>query len=337
MAYSYAPLQNTNSIRLLHLRPSTGNSSLEANLASCGLEDCGFYEALSYVWGEPSLTELLLVNDQEFKISKNLHTILLHLRYPDKRRILWIDAICINQQDGIDKGEQVALMGQIYQQAETVLCWLGELLMHRLWALEFLQVLAEEAPRYIEPDQVECFWTFLGDKLVPGANVNLVVEAALEAHVEAIYECDWFTRLWVVQGLALARTPRILCGTYDLSWQEFELATRVIACCLRKMGPCPKNLRSFQDAWDIISLRREYSLNMSAISDRPVLLRLDLPWTIGRLAWDTRKRKCQDEKDKVYALLSLTASGNEIFVPEAFIPNYTRLAEWAYHQFWWRF
>jgi hypothetical protein len=167
--------------------------------------------------------------------------------------------------------------------------------------------------------------------------VNLVVEAALEAHVEAIYESDWFTRIWVVQELALARNPRILCDTYDLSWQEFELATRVIAHCLRNIGPSPKNLRFIEGAWDIISLRGEYSLNMAAISDRRVLVRLDLPWTIGHLAWDMRRRKCQDDKDRAYALLSLTSSGNEVFVPEAFIPDYTRPVEWAYHQFWRRF
>ena len=56
-------------------------------------------------------------------------------------------------------------------------------------------MLAEEAPRYIKPDQVECYWTFLDDELMPGVDVNLVVEAALEAHVEAVYKSDWFTRL----------------------------------------------------------------------------------------------------------------------------------------------
>jgi hypothetical protein len=206
------PLQNANSIRLHHLGLGCGSTPLKAHLASYRLGNHCSYDALSYAWGEPDLTELLLVDDQEFKISKNLHIILLHLRYPDRIRTLWIDATCINQQDGIEKGQQVALMGQIYQQADTVLCWLGELSTHRLWALEFLQVLAEEAPRYKKPDQVECYWAVLNDGLVPGVDVNMVVEAALETHVEAVYKSDWFTRLWIVQELALARNPRILCG-----------------------------------------------------------------------------------------------------------------------------
>jgi hypothetical protein len=210
--------------------------------SSCKLStrDHCSYDALSYAWCEPDLTELLLVDNQEVKISKNLHTILLHLRYPDRIHTLWIDAICISQQDGIEKGQQVTLMGQIYQRADTVFCWLGRLSAHRLRALEFLQVLAEEAPRYKEPDQVEFYWTIIDDELVPGVDVNLVVEAALKAHVEVVYESDWFTRLLIVQELALARNPRILCGAHDLSWEEFELATRILASCLRKISHYPK-------------------------------------------------------------------------------------------------
>ena len=69
-------------------------------------------------------------------------------------------------------------------------------------------------------------WTVLNDELVPGVDVNLVVEAALEAHVEAVYKSDWFTRLWIVQELALARNPRILCGGYDLSWRRFPTSNK---------------------------------------------------------------------------------------------------------------
>ncbi|PMD25594.1 HET-domain-containing protein, partial [Hyaloscypha hepaticicola] len=127
MAYAYTPLQGANSIRLLQLESGSYSAPLKARLASSRLEDhC--YEALSYVWGEPDLSEVLLVDDKEFKISKNLHTILLHLRYLERIRCvrtLWIDAICINQEDVIEKGQQVGFMGRIYEEADDVLCWLG--------------------------------------------------------------------------------------------------------------------------------------------------------------------------------------------------------------------
>jgi hypothetical protein len=344
MAYVYTPLQGANSIRLLQLEPGCYNAPLKARLASSRLRD-HLYEALSYVWGEPDVSEFLFISDKEFKISKNLHTILLHLRFPERiRRVrtLWIDAICINQEDMIEKGQQVGFMGRIYEQAGNVLCWLGELSIHRLWAMEFLQVLAEESPRYKKKDKVDFVWTFLGDELLPSTDVSLVIEAALEAHVETIYESDWFTRLWVVQEVALAKNVKILCGGYDLSWRDFQIATRILVWCLDKMlrhssHPKLKALEYIEGAWDIVSVWARYSLNVRPVSAGPITLQLNSPWNIGSLAWDMRKRNCRDDRDRVYALLSLTGHTMNVNIPDPFVPDYTRSVEWAYHQFWRRF
>ena len=150
MAYSYTPFANENSIRLLHLEPGFDGTPLQASLSVHDLDGQFPYDALSYVWGKPDLNKSLSIDEHELRITYNLHTSLRHLRYPDRVRTLWIDAICINQQDLTEKGPQVALMGRIYRQADTVLCWLGELSTHRLWALQFLHLLAEEASRYLE-------------------------------------------------------------------------------------------------------------------------------------------------------------------------------------------
>ncbi len=344
MTHAYTHLQGANSIRLLQLEPGGYGARLKAHLTSSQLGDHP-YEALSYVWGEPDFSELLFIDDQEFKISKNLHTILRHLRYPERLRcvrILWIDAICINQEDIIEKGQQVGFMGRTFEGAGNVLCWLGELSVHRLWAMEFLQVLAEEAPRFKKQDEVDFMWTFLGDELLPSIDVSLVIEAALEAHVETIYESDWFTRLWVVQEVALAKNVKILCGGYDLSWQEFQIATRILAWCLDKMirhsaHPKLRALKYIKGAWDIVLVRGKYSLNVRPVSARPITLQLNSPWNIGNLAWDMRKRNCRDDSDRVYALVSLTRHTVNVNIPDPFVPDYSRSGEWAYHQFWRRF
>ena len=198
MTFSYGPLSIADSIRLLHIAPGHGNIPISTRLATYQLEDHCSYDALSYVWGESVVTETLLVNQQEFNVSKSLHTILLHLRLPEETRSVWIDAICINQQDSIEKSQQVALMGKIYREANDVLCWLGKLTTHRLWALRFLQTLAEDSSKYIKPDRLEYQWTLalLNDELLPDVDVDGIVAAASEAHVEAVYQSDWFTRLW---------------------------------------------------------------------------------------------------------------------------------------------
>ncbi|CAO2648034.1 Nn.00g089560.m01.CDS01 [Neocucurbitaria sp. VM-36] len=342
MDYSYVPLQGTDSVRLLQLKPGYSSDPLEAHLATYRLAEQCSYDALSYVWGEPDLTEKLDIGDRVLTLSRNLHTILLQLRLPDKVRTLWIDAICINQQDCFEKGQQIALMGDIYQQADTVLCWLGQLSTHRLWALKFLQKLAEDAPEYskLEKD-VGAYWTVTSVDylLLPGVDENLIVAAAVEAHVEAIYESDWFTRLWIVQEVTLASNPMIVCDTFSLTWDEFEIATRLISACLKRASSPPKALLSISDAYTLIHHRAKHSLHKRPITAPQICIEADPPWSLGCVAWNMRERDCKDDRDRVYAVLSLAVNGNglKIWVPEPFVPDYAQPIEWVYYQYWRRY
>ena len=72
--------------------------------------------------------------------------------------------------------------------------------------------------------------------------------------------------------------------------------------------PKLKALEHIKGAWDIVSVWGRYSLNVRPVSARPITLQLNSPWNIGSLAWDMRKRNCKDDRDRVYALLSLTAA-----------------------------
>lgn len=89
------------------------------------------YEALSYTWGDvkdlANRGEILL-HGQEHEITQNLESGLRHLRFKDKPRILWADAVCINQTDLDERVQQVSQMHQIYNPggASHVLVWLGE-------------------------------------------------------------------------------------------------------------------------------------------------------------------------------------------------------------------
>jgi hypothetical protein len=83
------------------------------------------YEALSYTWGSIERTSEITTNDYTLAVTENLHHALRYLRYEDKDRILWIDLICINQDNFQERGHQVAQMKDIYKEAEQVLIWLG--------------------------------------------------------------------------------------------------------------------------------------------------------------------------------------------------------------------
>ena len=83
------------------------------------------YEALSYTWGGTDKPYEIEINGRRMPVTKNLSLALRHLRYPGRDRILWIDAICINQNNNEERGHQVQQMASIYKKAEQVIVWLG--------------------------------------------------------------------------------------------------------------------------------------------------------------------------------------------------------------------
>ena len=72
------------------------------------------FESLSYTWGDPKITEPILVNGHVLNITTNLNAALLALRKTNEERVLWVDAICINQADVQERSEQVLRMRDIY-------------------------------------------------------------------------------------------------------------------------------------------------------------------------------------------------------------------------------
>lgn len=123
--YNYRLLQNERSIRLLRLTPTSLSSPLHCDLFDVDLERCPYFEALSYVWGRMTPGRHILSGGSQLPITENCEAALRCLRRRGRPRVLWVDAICINQSSNEQKSVQVALMGRIYGQAARVLAWLG--------------------------------------------------------------------------------------------------------------------------------------------------------------------------------------------------------------------
>jgi len=112
-------------IRLLELFPGERSSTIAARLVHRSLDENPNYDALSYMWGDPTITVPIKVgNDDNFNITVNLEHALRDLRSTDCVRTLLIDAICINQHNTPERNEQVKLMGTIYEKAALVRTWL---------------------------------------------------------------------------------------------------------------------------------------------------------------------------------------------------------------------
>lgn len=84
------------------------------------------FEALSYAWGSEENSKSISVDGCNFLVGANLYSALLHLQDDFIERILWVDALCINQENTAEKGRQVQSMAKIYAKASRVIVWLGE-------------------------------------------------------------------------------------------------------------------------------------------------------------------------------------------------------------------
>jgi len=176
------------------------------------------FEALSYVWGDPSVTTPIQVNDATLEIGINLRTALLNLRRADSIRILWIDAICMNQNDINERASQVAIMGDIYRKASRTVIWLGDALKTTPACFSMLNTLGNEAmePKASQnPVQVDS-----GSALEKYGN-----DTSLE---ETILENEWWGRVWTAQEVILSRKAVIVQGHYEADWDLFTAAMHYI-------------------------------------------------------------------------------------------------------------
>ena len=164
------------SIRLLRLMPDKDETApIQCQLFNYSPQESGewthLYEALSYVWGDPDKTLPILINEHCFNITVNLYAALLRLRNRSFERIIWVDAVCINQGCKQEKERQIQSMAKIYGQANRVIIWLGETADNSDRALEEIRV----AP---------------GMKSTNSLNGDAI---------PALLQRPWFRRIWVRQ------------------------------------------------------------------------------------------------------------------------------------------
>ncbi|KAF2838747.1 HET-domain-containing protein, partial [Patellaria atrata CBS 101060] len=97
---------------------------ISCSLFVVSLDNKPKYTTLSYVWGDPNITEIFIDN-VPWKVPINFFTVLKRIRCPDLALVVWIDAICIRQTDDKERSYQVALMGEIYSNAIATFVWIG--------------------------------------------------------------------------------------------------------------------------------------------------------------------------------------------------------------------
>ncbi|KAB8242241.1 heterokaryon incompatibility protein-domain-containing protein [Aspergillus flavus] len=295
--YTYRPLaKGTTKIRLLRLLPHENKAArVECELIEYTLTDSVGqhpYEALSYVWGRGGGPQSILIDGRAFRVTQNLHSVLLRLRNHSVVRLLWIDAICINQKDDREKSHQIQLMRKIYGEAWRVIVWLGEEADQSSEALEAIRKAAEDAsvddlPKSYSRDSPD------REKHLPSSL--------------ALVQRPWFQRIWVLQEVALARDIIVMCGPVEMNGYAFISGLQSLEV-LRTAHPKLQGL--VQSAYYLIKdavFRPSYRFNT-----RGTL-------SIGELIdmYHTRHASCLH--DKVYALLGMCSDDPNT---DALRPNY---------------
>ncbi|PYH92203.1 hypothetical protein BO71DRAFT_286159, partial [Aspergillus ellipticus CBS 707.79] len=150
--YEYSPLlYGWDSTRILRLRPHKDrNAPIQCDLIDFALASDShrphLYEALSYVWGSEEKPRSRLIGDKSLDVPENLYTALSYLRDPGFDRLLWVDAVCINQDDDDrEKERHIQSMAKICSQATRVVVWLGETADQSDEVLEMIRVAGETA------------------------------------------------------------------------------------------------------------------------------------------------------------------------------------------------
>ncbi|OAL45898.1 HET-domain-containing protein, partial [Pyrenochaeta sp. DS3sAY3a] len=167
--------QENQIIRIVRLKAGKAGDKIRCDLVEGPLANLHF-EALSYVWGVTLMPYTIFINDKEFSITSNLHGALKELRHPKHDRLLWIDAICINQNDNIEKGYQVQMMRDIYAKASSVCVWLGSGTKATSSAFEMVQRFASA-----EEDAKD----------------------TVRRELERILEYEWWSRAWIIQEVVM--------------------------------------------------------------------------------------------------------------------------------------
>ncbi|KAF9695608.1 hypothetical protein EKO04_006617 [Ascochyta lentis] len=279
----YTPLsQEFHEIRLLELKPGSFNDDLVITLRTKRLtRKRPNYDALSYYWCKEKSPRKAAVNGKSMTIGLFLDCALRHLRNKaNQTRLLWVDALCINQGDVGERNHQVQLMGNIYSSAHIVHIWLG-------------------------PERA-------GDELVleciesNGIPKTKEEQARLFRATNHVCRRPWFGRVWIAQELALARKePVVHLGAKTLHWSQLH--------------DCVEELRDVEKPGtlkgDLLRLSFRAAAYRLTQLDR---IKKWQKTRLSALAFASAALLAPDSRDKVYGLLSLCtfSDGQMTLVPD---------------------
>jgi hypothetical protein len=312
--YVYEPLPSKEYFRYLSLEPGYGEEPLRCSLRTYEIGKAQ-YEALSYVWGSAVRNRRIYCDGHTIKITTNLCDALQKLRSPTDVRAIWADSVCINQGDVEEKGQQVAIMGQIYSRALRVLIYLGQ---DPTGHGPKVNVLLSDVDDFLQSEmaKLEIIDWDVFPRLEEYANHPLLTDEHWHS-VRTLLEHQWFERGWVVREAGLARQAVILWGDSEISWPRLMWTTTWSLGRLFALPGCPEG-----------HLYRRLSVHTDCYIDQHIST-LRVFFSQARYAPNTlltysargRAFHFTERRDNIYAFLDLAAKPTEGF---HILPNYAK-------------
>ncbi|EEU34771.1 uncharacterized protein NECHADRAFT_82369 [Fusarium vanettenii 77-13-4] len=258
----YTKLRNDREIRLVTLKAGQFGDSISCCLRRVTLSKSLKFEALSYEWKQAHGSTSITCNGSPRPVTSNLALALRALRFSSRPRVLWVDAICINQEDPGEKAKQIPLMREIYASATSVLTWLGPDFPGAKEAFDILPYLCmvgverhptgkpdtekmedliaanlTERPKHgsiIQSQKDFIFLTHDRDspirRTIP-RHPELDDDVLFRFHdrkawkaIDQLFYNTYFGRSWIIQEVAVAEMVYVLCGSYILPWDIFRMA-----------------------------------------------------------------------------------------------------------------
>lgn len=354
--FRYTPLPYTADrlvIRILVLLPDKSPSGIvRCELEEVSLDEKPLYEAISYCWGDSAMTRFIICNGSLLQVTVNLDAALRHLRRPETNRVLWADAICINQADPSERSRQVQIMKNIYEGAKGVVVWLGEGTRNSQIALRLVDQFVEATLKSLKDSEQLTLRKLVANGLSGSHMKNGI------APLKDLLRRPWFHRIWVVQEVAVAGKVTIMCGHDETSWDclvavltlldDIGILTTHNSLDFEKLGfPLLINDARFryQRASNKDSLTRSPLLTLSTrarslgtrsskpsppyISSRNVFMTTKNEEVLNFPLW-FRRMLATDPRDKLFALYGLT---EKIAHPVQLAVDYEMSVAETYHQF----
>lgn len=271
-----------------------------------------FY-AVSYVWGDPAAVCDIEINGTAAKIGASLYAALHSIRKNTKFRILWADALCINQSDKDEKSWQVQQMAAIYSRARATISWLGPPSEDSKLALETLAELDKKTSGL--------FWSIQlakeGDpppRKVKNNALQIIGDSRSWDAIANICARSYWSRIWIFQEMACARDRYFLCGDYVardinrpiallLAWQVTHEETH--------RNPLDLQCLSMVDSVQTFRFHRNFP------TDAPYYIR---PGTLHEILLKLNTLTTTEIRDKIYAPLGVATDRDQLGI----VPDYSK-------------